>query len=189
MEDDPFTAGLEQLKREAKEHTKEDGTCEDEEEENVELDKWLNTLLFSDHPLGSLRSDRGLRSEPEPATPCEAVVRCDVNSLRSLCEASEASVNQADHDSRTPLHLAASQGDLEMVTVLVTEVCGCVHGLGLSLVRIDARAPLSRHTGAREALTRSRLAHHTCTHHTRAASRSFVQLRAALRSFAQLRAH
>lgn len=53
--------------------------------------------------------------------PWTAAVHGDVASLREVV-AGGADVNKRNHDNRTPLHLAASEGQLEVVQVLVEEL-------------------------------------------------------------------
>lgn len=53
---------------------------------------------------------------------CSAAAFGHVEELRRLCLEEEGSADQADYDSRTPLHLAASEAQLETVRVLVDEL-------------------------------------------------------------------
>jgi len=50
---------------------------------------------------------------------CEAAARGHVEHLEALATAAESNLNQGDYDQRTPLHLAASEGMLEVVAFLL----------------------------------------------------------------------
>ena len=52
---------------------------------------------------------------------CAAAAAGDVEQLRQLIQVEKLDVNDGSHDQRTALHLAASEGRLRMVTVLVEE--------------------------------------------------------------------
>ena len=53
---------------------------------------------------------------------CEAASKGDVYRLKQLVKVMSIDVNQGDYDKRTAIHLAASEGLLEVVTCLVTEL-------------------------------------------------------------------
>ena len=52
---------------------------------------------------------------------CAAAASGDVEQLRHLIQVEKVDVNDGSHDQRTALHLAASEGRLRMVTVLIEE--------------------------------------------------------------------
>ena len=53
---------------------------------------------------------------------CDAAARGDFDRLRTLVERQRHDVNAGDYDQRTAIHLAASEGMLEVVRFLVEEL-------------------------------------------------------------------
>ena len=70
-------------------------------------------------PVGSspIRSDNGPAAEL-----CDAAARADLERLRELVRNKGYDVNAADYDKRTAMHLAASEGKLKVVRLLVGEL-------------------------------------------------------------------
>ena len=67
---------------------------------------------------------------------CDAAARADVTQLRLLCSEHGYDVDVGDYDKRTAIHLACSEGNLQVVKLLVEE-------LGAALSPVDV-SPLGR---------------------------------------------
>ena len=65
--------------------------------------------------------------QKDPATElCDAAARADVTQLRLLCSEHGYDVDVGDYDKRTAIHLACSEGNLQVVKLLVEEL-GAAH--------------------------------------------------------------
>jgi len=65
-------------------------------------------------------SDRSIKDIA--ADLCDAAARGDIELIRQLAQRGSPVLNKGDYDARTALHLAASEGLLEVVKVLVDEL-------------------------------------------------------------------
>ena len=86
------------------------------------MQNWLIDTLQLHHELHSTREEP---SKPEATALPElsyAATRGDLGQLRSLVIQQGVPVDQADFDQRTALHVAASEGLLDMVEMLVDEL-------------------------------------------------------------------
>ena len=73
--------------------------------------------------LQSRNAARGLTANADPsAALCGAAAHSDSDKLRQLAGQGGVDINQGDYDKRTALHLAASEGLLQVVQVLVDEL-------------------------------------------------------------------
>jgi len=73
--------------------------------------------------LKSVGAVLGSMAQEDPATElCNAAHKADLRRLRFLVHKKRYNVNHGDYDKRTAIHLAASEGLLEVVTCLVTEL-------------------------------------------------------------------
>ena len=95
-------------------------------------DRWggtpLNDALRHRHaPVIAYLYERGATvgaiNDDDPATElCKAAAKADITRLRLLVREKGYDVNVGDYDRRTAIHLACSEGNLQVVQVLIDEV-------------------------------------------------------------------
>lgn len=104
----------------------------------AQVDRWLNTplddALRHNHSSvveflarrGAVKSEHGgLETDMSSTALCDAAARGDVAALKAIANAG-GNVNLGDYDRRTAIHLAASEGNLAVVSFLVDD-CGALH--------------------------------------------------------------
>lgn len=95
-------------------------------------DRWehtpLDEAIYSGHDeVASFLKERGASQGTKPtctggnAFLLEAVLHSDIRAVRHHIEVNGYDVNSVNFDSRTPLHLACSLGDMDMVRILVED--------------------------------------------------------------------